>query len=114
MGMPGANPHRTGGEERNADHEVSFAAQCARQPPDNGQNDRIGQQIRCQHPRCLILACPQIPRNMRKRNICDAGIQHLHEGRKRHGDGDQPGIERWLPLLIRSIAGHNVLFGHYL
>src|SRR5215471_12179812 len=62
----------------------SLAAKDSDKPAAHGQDNRVGNQVRREHPRAFICAGTQVAGNMRQSYVCDAGIQHLHESGQRH------------------------------
>ncbi len=92
-----AAEQRADGEQQEAKQEKSFPSEDARQPPADGKNNGVRDQIRREHPGAFIVAGAQVARHVRQCDVGDAGVEHLHERRHRHHDGDQPGVEPRFP-----------------
>jgi hypothetical protein len=55
-----------------------------------GQADGVGDQIGRHHPRGFVIADPHAAGDVGQDHVGDRGVEHLHEGRERDQDGDQP------------------------
>ena len=111
----GAAQQRAEGEQENAEKEKTFSPEQIRKPSADGKNDGVGDQIGREHPGALIVAGAQVARDVRQRDIGDAGVEHFHE--RGHGDhhGDQPGIELRLPwrsAVAGAVSVVSVSLGH--
>ena len=80
-----------------ADHEIALAADGVAEPPGDGQNDAVSDEIGGQRPRRFIIGRRKLAGDMRQRHIDDGGVEDLHERRHSDNDGDQPRIELWCP-----------------
>ena len=87
-------------EQRHAAHVKPLASDDRREPSAQRQNDGVGNQIGREHPRALVGARREAPGNVRQRDVGDAGVQHLHEGRQRDRERNDPGIDRRAPLAV--------------
>ena len=112
MGSDGAAPHRklemvkmVMQRTKKLRRPMTLDAQRA-----HGQHDGVGHQVAGQHPGALIGAGAQRAGDMGQGHVGDGGVEHLHEGRQRHGHGDQPGIDPGLPQ--RGEAWARILHGH--
>ena len=92
----GAMPHKKllATNKRNTGHVIVLAAKNTAQPRAQGKHNSVCHQITGKHPGAFVVTYGQTAGNMRKRDVGDAGIQQLHEGGKRNGDGNKPGIDR--------------------
>jgi hypothetical protein len=92
----------THGEDREASHEKAFAAEDGYQPAADRQHDRVGDEVGSEDPSALVVARAEIPCDVGQRHVGDGGVQHFHEGCKRHHDGDEPRIGFWFPVFVRE------------
>ena len=91
--VPGMRAHhRAHGEQRQADQEERLAAEAAREEAAGRQGDGVGDQIGRHHPGRLVLADPHAAGDIGQHHVGDGGVEHLHEGRERDQDRDQPRI----------------------
>ena len=97
----GARPHseRPHREEDHAGHVEPLAAEERREPPAQGQDDRVGDQVRRQDPRRLVDAGRQVRGDVRQGDVGDRAVEHLHEGRQHDRHGDDPGVDARPPDL---------------
>ena len=102
----GRNPaqQRTHGEDHQTHHEESLAAEHAGEPSADGQHDGIRNQVGSEHPGALVVARAQAARHVGQRDIGDARVEHLHEGRHGDHDADHPRIDLRHPW-FRSGSG---------
>jgi hypothetical protein len=77
-------------EKPETDQEEGLAAEPSGEEGARGQADGVGDQIGRDHPRRFVVADPHPARDIGQDDIGDRGVEHLHEGRKRDQDGDQP------------------------
>ena len=84
--------HRACGEQRQADEEERLAAEPLREEAARRQADGVGHEIGGHHPGRLVLAHAHTAGNVWQRHVGDRGVEHFHEGRERHEDGDQPRV----------------------
>ena len=89
-------PHSTGGEGEDGDRqqEVIAPAQVSREPAGDGQDDGVGGQIAGDDPFAVGDRRRQATGDVAQRHVGDGGVQHLHERRDDHGEGDEPGVDR--------------------
>ena len=92
----------TDAEHHHARHVEALAAEKRGEPCAYGQHHGVGDQIRTQHPGAFIDAGGKIARDVRQRDVGDAGVQHFHERRERHRHRDDPRIILRLPLNVRN------------
>ncbi len=87
-----AAQERRDGEERHAAHVEPLAPDPRRQPPADGEDHGVRDEVAREHPRALVLADAQVAGDVRQRHVRDARVEHLHE--RRHGDdqGDGPRV----------------------
>src|SRR5580704_7898354 len=52
-------------------------------------------QIASQNPRALVIARAHAARNVRKRDVSDARVEHFHKRRERDHDSDEPWVDLW-------------------
>jgi len=83
---------RADGKYRDAAHVKTFAPHDGREPAAERQHDGIGDEIRGQDPRALVLARGKASGNMGQRHIGDAGVKHLHKRGQRHDERDDHGL----------------------
>ena len=102
-----AAEQRTHGEQRDADKEKTLAAEHLGDPAAGAQDDRIGDKIGGDHPRCFVRTDGQTAGNVAQRDIRNRGVQHFHERRDRDEARDQPRIRTAIFGLVR-VCG----FGH--
>src|ERR1035441_2450071 len=88
--VTGESPVEIGGT---TDRAETLAADQRREPSAQRQHDSVRDQVRSQHPGGLIHRGGKAPGNVRQGYVGDAGIQHLHERRQHHGQGDDPRID---------------------
>ena len=69
-----------------------LAAEHARHPPRDGQNDGVGHQVGGQHPGGLFRARGQRAGDVRQADVDHRGVQHLHHGAGHDGDGGHPAM----------------------
>src|ERR1700753_1644769 len=96
--MRQSTQERTDREHGHAGHVEALAAKAICQPSGDGEHNGARDQIAGQDPGGFFLATTKRPRNVRKRDIGDGGIEHLHEGGQRHRERDGPWVVTWLPL----------------
>ncbi len=101
--------HREG---RNADQEVALSAEQPRKERRNGQHDAVGDEVRGERPRGLVVARRHRARNVRQRDVHDGRVQHLHERRKRDDDGDHPRVRSGSPCVVALVLSRVVLVTH--
>ena len=106
-----AAKQRTHGKDAQAGHEKALPPQGACEPAADRQDDGIRDQIRGQHPRALVVARAQIPGHVRQGHVGDAGVEHLHEGRQRHDNSNQPGIVLGPPNVLVECEGSGTHYG---
>ena len=89
-------PHRKDviGEQRDAHHVVALAPEHAAEPRAHRQDDRVGDQVAGQYPGAFVVAGAETARDVRQRDVRDAGVEQLHERRHRHRQRDRPQIVR--------------------
>ena len=90
------------GEDGDAKQKEILAADDTRRPCANRQNDRVGDEIAGENPGSLTGAGTEVAGNVRKGDICDGGIENLHEGSQSNRRRDQPGVGLRLPLLAAT------------
>ena len=78
------------GEEPKADQEEGFAAKPLGHKRARGQADGVGDQIGRHHPRGFVIADPHAAGEIGQHSVGDGCVEHLHEGRERNQDRDQP------------------------
>ena len=95
-----AAEQRTDGEDADARHVEALPAEQGREPAAQRQHDRVGDEIRRQHPGRFVDAGREVAGDVRQRDVRDAGVEHFHERRQQHDAGDQPGIDGGLRLHV--------------
>ena len=85
---------RADAEEPEADQEEGLAAKQAGQERARRQADGVGDQIGRHHPGGFVGADPHAAGDIGQDHVGDRGVEHLHEGRKRDQNGDDPGARR--------------------
>jgi hypothetical protein len=85
---------RAGREQRHAAHIKTLAADHARKPAADRQDDRVADQVARRDVGALVEARSQRTRDVPQGHVGDRGVQDLHERRDRDDDGDQPWIVR--------------------
>ena len=100
----GARPHSTTGNREPAHHrqQQPLSSDDVGQPPADGQNHRVGDQVRGQHPGRFIDAGGQASGNVRQADIHHRGVQHLHDGARHHRDRNQPAVHRRTTRIRRA------------
>ncbi len=96
------------GEQHDAGDEEPLAPEAQPKPVARRQDDGVGNQVAGQHPRGFGVRRGQRPGDVRQRHRCDGGIQHLHEGRQHHGDGDDPRIHQRRSRSCRRSGDRNL------
>jgi hypothetical protein len=95
------------GEDGNTKQKEILAADNARCPCTDREDDGVRDQIAGENPCSLTGAGAEIAGNVRQRNICDGGIENLHKGRQRDRCRDQPRVYLWFPpLAVTSFYCH--------
>src|SRR5271155_2680604 len=84
---------RADGEERDAGHVKTFAADELRKPAAHRQNDSVGNEIRSEHPGAFVLAGGKTAGDVRQGDVGDAGVEDFHERRESYGERDDPRID---------------------
>ena len=86
---------RANGEERDAGHVKTLAANQLGKPTAHGKNDGVGNEVGSEHPCAFILAGGKAAGNMWQGHVGDAGIENFHERGEGDGERDDPGIDNW-------------------
>ncbi len=84
---------RRDGEPAYREHQQAFASELIREPSRHRKNDRVGDEIRRERPGRLVDGRGEASGDVWKRDVDDGGVEHLHEGRRHHRDGDDPGVD---------------------
>ena len=92
-----AAEQRADGEQGDAGHVEALASEAVGEPAGDGQNDGAGDQIAGEDPGGLFLAGAESAGDVRQGDVGDGGVEHLHEGGERDGEGDRPRIVVGLP-----------------
>ena len=95
---------RRDGESGDREHDEALAPEPAGEPAGHRQDDRVGDQVRRQRPRRLVDRGRETPGDVRQRHVDHGGVEHLHEGREHHRDGDDPGVDLARRSLIDSLS----------
>ena len=103
---------RADAEEAEAVEEEGLAPERAREERARREADGVGDQIGRHHPRGFVVADPHAACDIGQHHIGDRGVEHLHEGRKRDQDGDQPGVDRGRAARGRRSAGPSGRVAH--
>ena len=86
-------------EQGNARHEEAFAAEQLDQPAADREHDRVGNEVRGQHPRTLAVTGAEVAGDVGQRHVRDAGVEDFHERGQRDDHGDHPGVHSRTPRL---------------
>ena len=81
------------GEDGDTAHEEALAAKLEGAPVAGGEDDGVGDQVAGEHPGCLVGGGGERTGDVGESDRGDGGVQHLHEGGKHDGRGDEPGID---------------------
>ena len=84
-----------------AGHVKALAADAVGDPSADGQHHGIGDQIAGQHPGGFVAAGRERAADVRHGHVGDGGVERLHEGGQRDGDGDDPGIGAGPPGVVK-------------
>ena len=82
------------GEDGDRHQEVVAAAEVGREPAGDRQDEGVGGQVAGDDPLAVDHRRRQPAGNVAQRHVGHRRVQHLHERRDDHGDGDDPGIDR--------------------
>ena len=97
-----AAEERRDGEERDAGHVVVLAAEDAGEPGGHGEDDGVGDEVGGEDPGDFVVGAAEAAGDVGKGDVGDGGVEQLHEGGERDGEGDDPGIDDgagfWLAL----------------
>ena len=88
-----AAEERADGEERDAGHVKTFAADELGEPTAHRENDGVGNQVGSEHPGALVLAGGKAAGDVRQGDVGDAGVQDFHERRESDRERDDPRID---------------------
>src|SRR5262249_40081967 len=83
-------------EDREAYHEKSFSSEGDSEPAADRQDDGIRYQVRCQHPRALVVACAEVSSHVWQRDIRNAGVEDFHERGYSNDNRNEPRVVLWL------------------
>ncbi len=81
-------------EDRDREQEIVSPAEPRREPAGDRQDDGVGGQVAGDDPLAVGGGSRQPAGDVAQGDIGDRRVQHLHEGRDHHRDGDQPRIDR--------------------
>src|SRR5208282_2129239 len=94
-------------ENHDADDQKSLAAESQRKPAARRKDDRVRDEITREDPRGLLVRRRKAAAYVRNRYRGDGSVEHFHERRQHHRDGNEPRIDLDLPEGWRlSFAGH--------
>ena len=95
---------RADAEQSEADQEEGLAAKQAGQERARRQADGVGDQIGRHHPGRFVGADAHAAGDVGQHHVGDRGVEHLHEGRKRDQNGDDPRAGRHRAASRRSAS----------
>ena len=79
-------------EDGHAGHVEPLAAEHRGEPPRERKHNGVRNQVRGQDPGAFVNAGGEVAGDVRKRDIGHAGIEHFHENRQHHREGNQPRV----------------------
>ena len=94
--------HRAYAEKSEAHQEEGLAAEPPGEEGARRQTDCVGDEIGRYYPRGFVIADPHAAGEVGQDGVGDRGVEHLHEGRERDQNGDQPGAGRRCAARRRS------------
>jgi len=89
------------GEKEDAGHVEALAPDAVGDPAGDGQDHGVGDQIAGENPGGLFDAGGEIAADVGHGDVGDGGVERLHEGGQRNGDGNGPRIGARTPCLVK-------------
>ncbi len=81
-----------GGEDGNAGHQETLAAEAEREPVAGGKDDGVSDQVAGENPGGFVVGGRERAGDVGQGDGGDSGVEHLHEGGEHDGGGDEPRV----------------------